>query len=54
MVERSIDVIYYLTLENENYVHPPMPKGADIVKGLYSIKKTEKAEIKIVGECLVE
>ena len=51
MVERGIDVIYYLTLENENYIHPPMPKGveSDIVKGLYSIKKTEKAEIKLLG-----
>jgi pyruvate dehydrogenase E1 component len=31
------DVFYYLTLYNENYVMPPMPKGAEegILKGLY-------------------
>ncbi|MEC7745560.1 MAG: pyruvate dehydrogenase (acetyl-transferring), homodimeric type, partial [Candidatus Neomarinimicrobiota bacterium] len=28
MVEDGTDVIYYLTLENENYSHPPIPKGA--------------------------
>ncbi|MHB8511692.1 MAG: pyruvate dehydrogenase (acetyl-transferring), homodimeric type [Actinomycetota bacterium] len=31
------DLIYYLTLYNENYPHPPMPEGAaeGVVKGLY-------------------
>lgn len=35
------DVFYYLTVMNENYEHPEMPKGAesDIVKGMYLFKK---------------
>ena len=44
MVEKNKDVIYYLTLENENYTHPPIPKGVepDIIKGLYKVHGTEK------------
>jgi pyruvate dehydrogenase E1 component len=40
MCEQDQDVIYYLTLENENYKHPPLPKGVDgdIIKGLYKIR----------------
>ena len=36
MVEEDKDVVYYLTLENENYIHPPIPDGSndDIIKGL--------------------
>jgi pyruvate dehydrogenase E1 component len=31
------DVFYYLTVMNENYTHPSMPKGAEagIIKGMY-------------------
>ncbi|PZX17667.1 pyruvate dehydrogenase E1 component [Palleronia aestuarii] len=38
------DVYYYITLMNENYVHPDMPEGAEegIVKGLYRFSKTAK------------
>jgi pyruvate dehydrogenase E1 component len=34
------DVFYYITTLNENYAHPPMPKGAEpgIVKGMYLLK----------------
>jgi pyruvate dehydrogenase E1 component len=34
------DVFYYLTLYNENYAMPPMPKGMEegILKGLYKFK----------------
>ncbi len=40
------DVFYYLTVMNENYEHPEMPKGAekDIIKGMYSFKKTAKSK----------
>ena len=33
------DVFYYITLMNENYRHPEMPKGAEdgIVKGMYRL-----------------
>ena len=41
MVEQQEDVYYYITLMNENYEHPEMPKGAeaDILKGMYLFKK---------------
>ena len=34
------DVFYYLTVMNENYVHPAMPKGAEegIIKGMYLLR----------------
>ena len=51
MVEKNKDVIYYLTLENENYTHPPIPKGVepDIIKGLYKVHGTEKPTVRILG-----
>jgi pyruvate dehydrogenase E1 component len=38
------DVFYYITVMNENYAHPAMPKGVelDILKGMYSFKKGAK------------
>ena len=35
------DVFYYLTVMNENYEHPEMPKGveADIIKGMYLFRR---------------
>lgn len=38
------DVFYYITVMNENYTHPAMPKGVelDILKGMYSFKKGAK------------
>jgi pyruvate dehydrogenase E1 component len=37
------DVFYYITTLNENYVHPPMPAGAEagIVKGTYLLKPSK-------------
>jgi pyruvate dehydrogenase E1 component len=51
MVEENKDVIYYLTLENENYKHPPIPKGVekDIIKGLYKVRGTNKPIVRILG-----
>ena len=45
------DVIYYLTLENENYIHPKMPKNIekDIIKGMYKIRATKKPTIRLIG-----
>jgi pyruvate dehydrogenase E1 component len=44
MYHEQQDVFYYITVMNENYVHPPMPKGVEsgIVKGMYLFKNTEK------------
>ncbi len=51
MCQDNKDVIYYLTVENENYTHPPMPKGIekDIIKGLYQLKSVENPSIRILG-----
>jgi pyruvate dehydrogenase E1 component len=37
MYKEQEDVFYYLTVMNENYAHPAMPKGAEegIIKGMY-------------------
>lgn len=41
MYQDQEDIYYYITVMNENYVHPAIPKGveADILKGMYSFKK---------------
>jgi pyruvate dehydrogenase E1 component len=41
MYKEQEDVYYYITVMNENYTHPAMPKGAapDILKGMYRFKK---------------
>ena len=45
------DVIYYLTLENENYIHPAIPKGIekDIIKGMYKIRSTKSPTVRLLG-----
>jgi pyruvate dehydrogenase E1 component len=41
MVQNQEDVFYYLTVMNENYAHPAMPKGAEegIIKGMYKFSE---------------
>ena len=41
MYKEQESVYYYITVMNENYVHPPMPKGAEegILKGMYLLKR---------------
>ncbi|HEY7986881.1 MAG TPA: pyruvate dehydrogenase (acetyl-transferring), homodimeric type, partial [Methylophilaceae bacterium] len=43
MVQNQEDVYYYITLMNENYSHPAMPKGAEegILKGMYAFSKSK-------------
>ena len=45
------DIVYYLTLENENYAHPKMPKGIekDIIKGMYKIRTTKRPTVRLLG-----
>ncbi len=45
MVRDQEDVFYYITVMNENYSHPALPKGAEagILKGLYKLSGTGKA-----------
>ncbi len=56
MLANQEDVYYYITLMNENYVHPDMPKGAEqgILKGLYLLREgaasTKKApRVQLLG-----
>jgi pyruvate dehydrogenase E1 component len=44
MYANQEDVYYYITVMNENYIQPAMPKGAEegIVKGLYLLKESKK------------
>lgn len=46
MMHDQIDEFYYLTLENEPYVHPAMPKNVEegIIKGMYQLSSTGKAK----------
>ena len=49
MYKQNQDIFYYITLENENYVHPKMPKDIEdgIIRGMYQIKKTKKTKSKV-------
>jgi pyruvate dehydrogenase E1 component len=49
MYKEQEDVYYYLTVMNENYVHPPMPKGVEegIIKGMYLLRKAGKNKLKV-------
>ena len=43
MVAEQEDVFYYITLMNENYEHPAMPKGVEqgILKGMYLLRESK-------------
>ena len=46
MVQEQEDVFYYITVMNENYSHPALPKGAEegILKGLYRLREGASGE----------
>jgi pyruvate dehydrogenase E1 component len=49
MYQNNDDVIYYLTLENENYHHPKMPIDSTdgIIKGMYLFQKGGKKKLRV-------
>ncbi len=54
MVQEQEDVFYYITVMNENYLHPAMPKNAEegIIKGLYKLQAatgTHKHNVQLLG-----
>ena len=54
MYEQMENVFYYITVMNENYVHPDMPKGVEegIIKGMYLLKEEDKkaqAHVQLMG-----
>ncbi|MGE5028159.1 MAG: pyruvate dehydrogenase (acetyl-transferring), homodimeric type [Betaproteobacteria bacterium] len=54
MCKEQEDVFYYITMMNENYVHPSMPKGAEegILRGMYLLKRgapKKKLKVQLLG-----
>ncbi len=52
MLGEQEDVFYYLTLMNENYVHPPMPADAQegILRGMYRLRAASgDAQVHLLG-----
>ena len=43
MIQNQEDVYYYITLMNENYQHPDMPKNIEknIVQGIYQFSDSK-------------
>ena len=54
MFVRRLPKYYYITIMNENYVHPPMPEGCEegIIKGLYQLKKNSTARSRKVVQLM--
>jgi pyruvate dehydrogenase E1 component len=46
MLDNQEDVFFYMTLMNENYIHPPMPEGAEerIIRGMYLVRPSVLAK----------
>jgi pyruvate dehydrogenase E1 component len=57
MIENQEDVFYYITVMNENYSHPEMPKGSeeDIIKGMYSFStsKIKGEKVQLMGSGVI-
>ena len=55
MLEKHEDVLYYVTLMNENYAQPSLPSGveADVIKGMYRYSSvgstTSPLRVRLVG-----
>ena len=49
MYQEAEDVFYYITLMNENYSHPEMPKDCEegILKGLYCLQPSKKSNASV-------
>ena len=49
MYEKNEDIFYYITVENENYEHPPIPNNINdgIIKGMYLLQSTEKNKLNV-------
>ena len=49
MYQLKENVFYYITVMNENYAHPAMPKGAEegIIKGIYCLQEGEERGKKV-------
>ena len=56
MYEKQEDIFYYMTIENESYPMPPMPKGKavreGILKGMYKYQATKQKDAKLRAQLL--
>ncbi len=55
MYVKNNDNYYYLTLMNENYLHPERPKGlsdSEIMQGGYKLKKIKNPDVRIIASGL--
>ncbi len=54
MYEEQQNLFYYITIMNETYPQPPMPKGVKegIIKGLYKFKPARKKNAKLQAQLL--
>jgi len=57
MIKNQEDVFYYITVMNENYTHPEMPKNIneDIIKGIYkySENKAKGPKVQLMGSGVI-
>ena len=52
MYVKNNDNYYYLTLMNENYLHPERPKNlkdSEIMQGAYLFKSEKKADVRLLA-----
>ena len=51
MLEAQEDVFYYVTVMNENYVHPPLSAGAEegVLRGMYRLHNRDRAKLQLLG-----
>jgi pyruvate dehydrogenase E1 component len=51
MYDNNEDLFYYLTLYNENYAMPPIPKNCErgIIQGIYKLKSARSADLRLIG-----
>ncbi len=49
MYQLKHNVFYYISVMNENYLHPAMPKGSEegIIKGIYCLEEGEEKGLKV-------
>jgi pyruvate dehydrogenase E1 component len=51
MLEKQEDLLYYITVMNENYAQPAMPVGSrdGILKGMYLLQEQADARVQLLG-----
>lgn len=57
MIQNQEDIYYYITVMNENYHHPEMPKNVEkgIIQGIYALSKNknEGSKVQLMGSGVI-